>query len=53
MDSSTVIKKDVPENVKRYLAKMVSDKNDMRAYIKSNGTLQGFKGNNVRFAKPL
>lgn len=41
------------KDVKGIFKKMVMDKREMHAYIQANGTLKGFKGNNVKFAKPL
>ncbi len=32
---------------------MIEDKKSMRDYIKTHGTLKGFKSEHFRFAKPL
>ena len=41
------------ENVKGIFKKMIADKRAIQSYIREHGTLDGFKNESIKFAKPL
>lgn len=41
------------ENAKGVFKQMLADKRKIQAYIREHGSLKGFDGEGIRFAKPL
>ena len=52
MKSTVETRKDI-DIVKASFKKMMSDKKAVSAYIREKGTLKGFNGGSIQFAKPL